>query len=238
MSPWLGAGEGPGGDASRAGTRALRVGAQRSLRTRGRAGDEEPARRSGGSTCVSGPGTVRRQPWSLKASRLCACASPFAHPLPVSEGPGQTAGAEYRPLVGKLFVALCETERKRCPRTGLLRSLDEMTVQTLSPALSTSQAPRKHSRCSCLSPSHPHLVSGSPEVILPFHRRRSQSGSGTYEKLPVTQGRLHEDLGCPSFYSHFLMVWNLTHLALLRVYKSSHPVGQQQTFLLYLLPPW
>lgn len=32
---------------------------------------------------------------------------PFAHPLPVSEGPGQTAGAEYRPLVGKLFVALC-----------------------------------------------------------------------------------------------------------------------------------
>ena len=97
---------GAGGDASRAETRALRVGAQRSLRTRGRAGDEEPARRSGGSTCVSGLGTVRRQPRSLKASRLCACTRPFAHPLPVSEGPAQTAGAEYRPLVGKLFVAL------------------------------------------------------------------------------------------------------------------------------------
>lgn len=32
---------------------------------------------------------------------------PLAHPLPVREGPGQAAGAECSPFVGKLCIALC-----------------------------------------------------------------------------------------------------------------------------------
>lgn len=215
MRPRLGAGEGPGGDRLTRGNKGSSGRRQRSLWIRGRAGDRSlPA---GRGQHVRLWDWARREatpePESQPAPLL---RPPLAHPLPVGEGPGQTAGAEGSPFVGKLCIALCsefllcEAEKRQSHLTGWLRSLDETTAdpetccQRLTGAPETAAVPA----WPCLTLTLPR---GSPEVVLPFHGRRSQSGSGTYEKLPVTQGRLDEDLGCPSFYSHFLVVWNLTH---------------------------